>query len=49
MLGRRKISIVNANFNPFGFTYAEDSKASLDSASAVTGPGMGLGLENLLI
>lgn len=42
-------SIVNANFSLFGFTCAEDSEASLASASAVSGPGVGLGHEYLSI
>lgn len=40
-------SVVNANLSPFGFTFTEDSRTSL--TSSVTGPGMGLGLEYLLI
>lgn len=42
-------SVVNANFSPFGFTFTEDSKTSLTSASGVTDPGMVLGLEYLFI
>lgn len=42
-------SVVNANFSSFDFTFTEDSKTSLTSASGVTGPGMGLGLEYFFI